>query len=68
MLFPLFVSLGYLFIIGNRKPEKIPQGKCFVMGDNTNKSWDSRYWGMLDLKDITGRVECCIRPEIKLIH
>jgi signal peptidase I len=33
----------------------VPPGRYFAMGDNRDRSWDSRYWGFVDQDAIMGR-------------
>jgi signal peptidase I len=44
---------------GNRDnygPITVPSGKCFLLGDHRDNSLDSRYFGFVDEKAITGKV------------
>ena len=36
-------------------PQKIPQGMYFMMGDNRDRSYDSRFWGLVRMNEIEGR-------------
>ena len=39
----------------NFGPIMVPEQKLFVLGDNRNHSFDSRFWGFLDISDLKGK-------------
>jgi signal peptidase I len=39
----------------NYGPVVVPPGKFFMMGDNRDRSYDSRFWGFVNLDQVEGR-------------
>jgi signal peptidase I len=40
---------------GGWGPQRVPEGKLLVLGDNRDNSRDSRYWGFLPRENVKGR-------------
>jgi len=41
-------------------PQRVPEGQYFMMGDNRDDSFDSRYWGTVNRKQIVGRATAVV--------
>ena len=51
-IFPAYISRR-----DNCGPVTVPENSVFLLGDNRDNSEDSRFWGMVDLKNVHGKAQ-----------
>jgi len=49
------VGSGEVQIRDDYGPKRVPDKHIFVLGDNRDKSYDSRFWGSLNVNDVKGK-------------
>ena len=51
----IFFNDGYVDS-DNYGPVTVPPGHCFILGDNRNNAYDSRFWGFVPLENYISTV------------
>ena len=52
---PFILTQGQGKVRDNFGPITVDPGHCFVMGDNRDQSYDSRFWGLVPIENIKGK-------------